>query len=261
MKFYKLPVEIASRRDLSPAPKIIAAVLIDRLGQNDSCWPGIRSLARDSGLSVSGVLKALNKLQAREIFKVERQGAGKANRYRLNKPSVLQSTVLDKVERSTKCNRRVLQSAAQAPHKVQHNQTDQLNQTNILRPNSDEFRLSELLLNLILERKPDFKKPHLQSWSKHIDRMIRLDKRTPERIEAVIRWSQKDPFWQNNILSAEKLREKFDQLELKMNYGRSRISENHEQSEKTATARRSTSASRRSLTDVPESAYGITVET
>jgi hypothetical protein len=82
--------------------------------------------------------------------------------------------------------------------------------------NADAFRLSELLLSLILERKPDFKRPDLRQWEKHVERMIRLDKRTPERIEAVMRWCQRDSFWQANILSTAKLREKFDQLELKM---------------------------------------------
>lgn len=81
---------------------------------------------------------------------------------------------------------------------------------------SDEIRLSELLFSLILERKKDFKKPDIQRWAKHIDRMIRLDERAPEQIEAVIRWCQKDDFWQNNILSTQKLRKQFDQLELKM---------------------------------------------
>ena len=46
--------------------------------------------------------------------------------------------------------------------------------------------------------------------------MIRLDNRSAARIEEVLRWSQSDPFWQNNILSTEKLRKQFDQLELKM---------------------------------------------
>ena len=87
---------------------------------------------------------------------------------------------------------------------------------NIPCPNSDDFRLSGLLCSLILARKPDFKRPNLQSWAKHIDRMIRLDRRTPERIEQVIRWCQQDSFWQSNILSTEKLREKFDQLDLKI---------------------------------------------
>jgi len=78
------------------------------------------------------------------------------------------------------------------------------------------LRLSGVLLHLILARKPDFKKPDLQAWAKDLDRAIRLDGRAPERIEAVIRWCQADPFWQANILSTAKLREKFDQLELKM---------------------------------------------
>ena len=87
---------------------------------------------------------------------------------------------------------------------------------------SDEFRLSEFLLSLILERKPDFKKPNLQTWAIYIDRMIRLDKRKPERIREVIQWCQHDSFWQDNVLSTKKLREKFDQLEMKMNKGDSK---------------------------------------
>ena len=46
--------------------------------------------------------------------------------------------------------------------------------------------------------------------------MLRIDKRTPEEIEEVIRWCQNDSFWQANILSTKKLREKFDQLAIKM---------------------------------------------
>ena len=90
--------------------------------------------------------------------------------------------------------------------------------------NSDEFQLASLLLEEITKRKPDYKKPNLQSWAKHIDYMIRLDKRKPDRIRAVIRWCQQDApkrkngfAWQNNILSTRKLREKFDKLELAMN--------------------------------------------
>ncbi len=82
--------------------------------------------------------------------------------------------------------------------------------------NSDEFRLSELLLNLILERNPGHRKPDLQKWALHVDRMFRLDSRRADDIEAVIKWSQIDGFWQNNIISTQKLREKFDQLYLRM---------------------------------------------
>jgi hypothetical protein len=82
--------------------------------------------------------------------------------------------------------------------------------------NSIEVRLSEFLFEKILSRNPNHKKPNIQTWAKDIDQMIRLDKRTPEDIGRVIEWCQNDPFWQNNVLSAEKLRTQFDQLWLKM---------------------------------------------
>lgn len=77
--------------------------------------------------------------------------------------------------------------------------------------------VSKLLLNEIIKRKPDFKKPDIEKWSEEIDLMIRIDKRPIEEIKKVIIWCQQDTFWQNNILSTSKLRKQFDQLSLKMN--------------------------------------------
>jgi len=81
---------------------------------------------------------------------------------------------------------------------------------------SDEVRLSEILFSKILLNNRNAKKPNIQSWAKHIDLMIRVDKRPPADIESVIVWCQSDTFWMNNILSTAKLREKYDQLSLKM---------------------------------------------
>lgn len=82
---------------------------------------------------------------------------------------------------------------------------------------SEEIRLSELLFFLINERDPNAKKPNFQKWAAYIDRLIRIDKREVQDIENVITWCQNDSFWQNNILSTLKLRDKFTQLVLKMN--------------------------------------------
>ena len=75
--------------------------------------------------------------------------------------------------------------------------------------------LSQLLLDLISERRPNLKKPDIIKWAEHIDLMIRVDKRDPEEIKTVIEWCQADEFWQNNILSTAKLRKQYDQLALK----------------------------------------------
>lgn len=81
-------------------------------------------------------------------------------------------------------------------------------------PTSNEMRLSQLLIDKILVNNPNHKKPNLQSWAGHVDKMIRIDKRTVVQIEDLINWSQSDPFWSGNILSTEKLRKQFDTLTL-----------------------------------------------
>ncbi len=87
---------------------------------------------------------------------------------------------------------------------------------NTFSSDSHEIRLSELLLRLILCRKPDLKRPDLQSWAQDFDQVLRLDKRPVENVERLIRWVQADSFEQNNVLSPGKLRKRYDQLELKM---------------------------------------------
>lgn len=83
-------------------------------------------------------------------------------------------------------------------------------------PSEMAFKLADKLVNLILSNNPKGKTPQdITGWAKEIDRMIKIDKRTEIEIASVIEFSQQDNFWKTNILSAGKLREKFDQLYLK----------------------------------------------
>jgi hypothetical protein len=95
-------------------------------------------------------------------------------------------------------------------------QLREIRENKIFLSDSLEIRLAELLLEKILTRNPNHKKPNLQTWARDIDRMIRLDHRAPDDIRSVIEWCQADTFWQNNILSVDKLRKQFDQLALRM---------------------------------------------
>lgn len=83
-------------------------------------------------------------------------------------------------------------------------------------PDSEEFRLSKLLLSLIKQRREKFRQPDLLDWCTHVDRLIRLDKREPKEIVRVIRWCQNDKFWYQNILSTESLRKQYDRLAIAM---------------------------------------------
>lgn len=92
---------------------------------------------------------------------------------------------------------------------------DKIRQEKTYCPTSDEVRLSELLFNKIKLRNPGFKEPNIQKWAGHVDRLIRIDKKTSVEIEQVVAWCQQDLFWQNNILSTDKLRKQYDALNTK----------------------------------------------
>jgi hypothetical protein len=80
---------------------------------------------------------------------------------------------------------------------------------------SQELLLAQKLKTLILSNNPKARVPdNLQKWAYEIDKMIRLDKRTPKEIESVIEFSQNDSFWMANILSVAALRKQFDRLYL-----------------------------------------------
>jgi hypothetical protein len=89
---------------------------------------------------------------------------------------------------------------------------------------SIELRLATYLFNRIRLNRPEFKQPDLQAWAKHVDLMLRIDKREPEHVRDVIKWAQADNIprdgtgfcWAVNILSTLKLRKQFDQLAIKM---------------------------------------------
>ena len=55
-----------------------------------------------------------------------------------------------------------------------------------------------------------------RAWAASADRMLRLDGRTEEKAIQVICFAQRDEFWCSNVLSMDKVREKFDQLAMKM---------------------------------------------
>ncbi|MEI7636341.1 MAG: hypothetical protein WCJ37_03495 [Syntrophus sp. (in: bacteria)] len=108
------------------------------------------------------------------------------------------------------------EGATESPQRATEKNEENVKNKKTFLSDSIEIRLSELLLENILSRNPNFKKPNIQSWAKDIDLMSRIDNRPTEEIRRVIQWCQNDPFWQGNILSTSKLRKQFDQLQVKM---------------------------------------------
>jgi hypothetical protein len=83
-------------------------------------------------------------------------------------------------------------------------------------PSVQSFQLSAKLKAAIASRDPRARAarvPDLTGWARDIDKIIRIDGRRAEDIEAVIAWCQNNGcFWGPNILSGRNLREKFDTM-------------------------------------------------
>ncbi len=142
-------------------------------------------------------IKSCNKFSIITVVNWERYQSGDGNCVQQNEPAT-----------SSKC-------AASVQHACT-NKNDKNEKKKTFSSDSAEVRLAELLFDLIRQRNPDHKAPDLQAWARHVDLMIRVDARSPERIEEVIRWTARDPFWSRNILSTSKLRQQFDALVMKM---------------------------------------------
>lgn len=91
---------------------------------------------------------------------------------------------------------------------------------NFFPPDSDEYRLAELLIALNQEKQPHYyspkRPPNVQREAAVMDATIRLDGRNPEKMAEVIRWAKNDSFWTTNFYAATKLRERYGEWLSKM---------------------------------------------
>lgn len=78
-------------------------------------------------------------------------------------------------------------------------------------PSSNYFILAERLFKQICQNQ-EIKTPDLNRWADDIRKMIEIDKRTEDQVRGMIDWATANDFWSANILSARKLREKYDVL-------------------------------------------------
>ena len=69
-----------------------------------------------------------------------------------------------------------------------------------------------------LVRPPTYKNrsPDITAWAQDIEKIHRIDGRPIDEIKQVSTWAVRDSFWQSNILSGRKLREKYNSLYLQM---------------------------------------------
>jgi len=111
---------------------------------------------------------------------------------------------------------------------LQKDTTNNVNNDNKKRSSSEKFtddslemKMTNYMIEKIKESYPGARVPDTltkkQKWCTTFDRMMRIDGRTKDEIGAVMKWVYQDDFWDTNIRSPEKLREKWDTIYLQMN--------------------------------------------
>lgn len=136
-RFYKLWADVASRRDIPPAAKVLSSVLEDRMGKNGCCWPGVRTLAKDCGVNESTISEAVSRLEEVGMLIVERRVRGacrSTNIYRLAPKSAWKIPTPRKPKRTENPRAGARKNHTEAHGKTIHNQIDQLNQNNAAAP-------------------------------------------------------------------------------------------------------------------------------
>lgn len=209
-----IPKELWLLKDLSLLEKVMI-IAIDSLNNEDGCFATNDYFANFFDLSKNRISKIINRLVKRgyvtsEIkYKDGTQTLEKRvlkvsfNPYIQNSPEI--------VSENTSENK--LNSSLQALNKSKpcdtHKKFD---------ADSDPYLLAQFLEKRITDNSPKFPQSETQRqrWAKDFDFMIRIDKISPNDIAKVIDWCQGDTFWKSNILSGKKLREKYQQLRIKM---------------------------------------------
>ena len=214
-----IPASVRYCPELNASEKLMYGEISSLCSKEGYCWATNRYFSELYSVDTNSV--------SRWIANLERCGFIATTIGRANQRKIMLAPIPKNVERvSTKIERGI-------PKNVE---SDQLalyenNKSNTTRedfpteaktffaPGTMEFKLSLRLLEHILKRDPKYRVPDLQTWAKHIDLILRIDKRTPEEVAQVVDWCQTDPFWRTNILSTQKLRLQFSKLLQQANNG------------------------------------------
>lgn len=227
---------VAGSLELSSSARMLYLSLLNK--NNSLAW--IRSftctaseLESLSGLSTSGLQRARKQLVDKKVITYSKRGSNKAPRYSI--PELLDNflkVILNDTPNDSPNNTPVNtpnSTPNDSPNtltKTKQTKTKQSNKDShdskpakrVYEPDDLNLKLANYLLTKIRERNSSIyptdskNPPDTQKWANDIRLMHERDARSYDDIKRIIEWCQQDSFWQNNILSASKLRKQFGKL-------------------------------------------------
>ena len=82
--FTQVPNSVLKSDKLSPGAKLTYAMLLSYAWQNDFCFPGQETLAKDMGAGARSIVRYISELEDCQFLTIRKRGQGKVNIYELN---------------------------------------------------------------------------------------------------------------------------------------------------------------------------------
>lgn len=205
-----IPAEVYLDERLSALEKIIL-VEIDSLSPDDgSCFASNEYLSAFCQCSTRKVSDAITKLiSLGYVEQVSFDGRKRVLRSCLAKTASLPSK---NCEADTQNLRGFIYKSNNIANNIDESERDEEKGGKRFAETDKPYRAAKWLSRAIMERMPKRKpitEDDLQRWAGDIDKLHRIDGYDDETISDVLIFSQRDAFWQSNILSGKKFREKF----------------------------------------------------
>ena len=214
--FFAIIPEWVLYADISPQAVRLYGVLRRYADRDGSCFPSRKRLASDLRMeSTKPVDRALKELVTLGAITIE---------HRHTEQGDLQSNLYTVLSAPLGGDEKIPTSPLFGPHGSSRKEatvgteTSQIRKA-ILKESQDKeipkqyLYLCNLLADLMVGN--GVKRPMVSGkWISDIDKLIRIDEKTVEQVEAAIRWSQADSFWSSNIHSPAALRKQYEKMRL-----------------------------------------------
>lgn len=214
--FFAIIPEWVLYADISPQAVRLYGVLRRYADRDGSCFPSRKRLASDLRMeSTKPVDRALKELVIIGAITIE---------HRHTEQGDLQSNLYTVLSAPLGGDEKLPTSPLFGPHGSSRKEatvgteTSQIRKA-ILKESQDKeipkqyLYLCNLLADLMVGN--GVKRPMVSGkWISDIDKLIRIDEKTVEQVEAAIRWSQADSFWSSNIHSPAALRKQYEKMRL-----------------------------------------------
>ena len=215
-----IPKKVMKDEDLTIDAKAIYAFMASFAGAGNTSFPSVKFITDKLGISRQRFNKHRKLLEDKGYITIKKErksdGSWESNVYTLETSPRLQNPTLDNLTLDNPTLDNVTTNNNTINNNTINNNTKSTSRSK-LKFETHHLKLAELLYKEILHNNPQHKKPNLESWANDFRLMMEIDKREGKEIQELILFSQSHDFWYKNILSAGKLREKYDVLILEKN--------------------------------------------